>query len=154
MDFIGPDSTARGKIISTTTDPIKGLIIQSEQLTRIQGGGLYLQGGDLSLASPYNILLSGSARPNGTFGITGYNVLTNGLYLQWVRRTNSTSHNLSGNWPIAFPNACLGAAVSKGNPSATYESATTAASVSYTSAGYYVDVNDSNRTFFIIAIGY
>ena len=74
-----------------------------------------------------------------------------GLKLNWIRRTN-VSGQISGAWSEAFTTV-FGAIISKGNASSTYEGSGNAATVSYTNTNYYVDVNDNNKTVFIIAIG-
>jgi len=82
---------------------------------------------------------------------SGYARLYDDVIVQWVRFTNKTNQ-FTGTWPTSFT-AVYGAVVSKGNASSTYESATNAATVSYTTSNYYIDVNDSSRNGFVIAIG-
>jgi len=77
--------------------------------------------------------------------------LLGGLKINWVRRTNVTNQ-VSGSWASAFTTV-FGAIATKGNNSSVYETANNAATVSYTNTNYYLDVNDSNKTVFIIAIG-
>ena len=82
---------------------------------------------------------------------SGYMRLVDDIVIQWVRFTNKTNQ-FTGTWPTSFTTV-FGAVVSKGNASSTYESATNAATISYTTSNYYIDVNDSSRSGFAIAIG-
>lgn len=50
----------------------------------------------------------------------GYQKLPNGLIIQWIFATNLGSQGALSIWPIAFPNACLFAAVTCSNGSAAY----------------------------------
>lgn len=82
---------------------------------------------------------------------SGYIPILGGLKLNWIRRTN-VSGQVSGSWASAFTTV-FGAVATKGNNSSVYETANNAATVSYTNTNYYLDVNDLNKTVFIIAIG-
>jgi hypothetical protein len=50
----------------------------------------------------------------------GYQKLPNGLIIQWIFTTNLGSQGALSVWPIAFPNACLFAAVTCSNGNAAY----------------------------------
>ena len=103
--------------------------------------------GDLTFDAGYEVLNAGNMSGNG------YQILQNGLIIQWIRRTG-VSNKISGLWPTEFPTYIFGAVVSKGFNSSQYDEANNAATVSYTNLNYYVDVNDTGRTIFIIALGF
>ena len=85
---------------------------------------------------------------------TGYQRIWGNFTVQWVRRTYTSGQQIPATfWPIAFT-TISGAVISKGNPFLTYQTQNEAASVSYTTSSYYVDLNNSSGgTFFIIALG-
>ena len=85
---------------------------------------------------------------------TGYQRIWGNFTVQWVRRTYTSGQQVPAtSWPIAFT-TIFGAVISKGNPFLTYQTQNEAASVSYTTSSYFVDLNSSpGGTFFIIALG-
>ena len=85
---------------------------------------------------------------------TGYQRIWGNFTIQWVRRTYTSGQQVPAtSWPIAFT-TIFGAVISKGNPFLTYQTQNEAASVSYTTSSYFVDLNSSSGgTFFIIALG-
>lgn len=85
---------------------------------------------------------------------TGYQRIWGNFTIQWVRRTYTTNQQVPGTlWPVAFTSV-FGAVVSKGWPFGTHQTQNEAATVSYTTDRYYVDMNNSaGGTFFIIALG-
>ena len=88
-------------------------------------------------------------------GVADYQYLVGGILVQWVRATFSGFQQDDGLWPISFPTTCLGAVVSKGNPSDAYNTQNETPNVSYTNTRWYVDLNNNTgATFFIIAFGY
>ena len=99
---------------------------------------------------------------------SGYQFMMNGLILQWVKNsgTSTSTSGKKGFWPLEFPNACLGAVVSKGTndglnslTGSTYPSPfisdSNAAVVNFSRNKYEVDLNEGSnvREFFVIAIG-
>jgi len=106
---------------------------------RVEANNIKLGGQTFDLTSP-------------TFSATSGSIpLLGGLKVNWIRRTN-VSGQVSGSWASAFTTV-FGAVATKGNNSSVYETANNAATVSYTNTNYYLDVNDLNKTVFIIAIG-
>ena len=80
----------------------------------------------------------------------GYQKLPNGLIIQWIFATTLGSQGALSIWPIAFPNACLFAAVTCSNGSAAYP--VSIGAKTNTQVGAYAGTLPANIGF--IGIGY
>ena len=154
IEFVqpAPGYAQDGYIYSSLTDGYRGLAIYSVDYTKVIGD-LYVSGDIIGMEAVYTTS-------------SGYQKLPSGVIVQWVRGsgTSTTSSGPSGTWPVAFPNRCWGAVVSKGEDQGattlssgfpTFLSDSNAATVSYSKNKWQVDTNEGSntRTFFIIAIG-
>ena len=135
-------------LISTGITTIQSGTDAGDQI-RLKGPVYYYP----SSGSASNYLLDFASNMSTGNATSGYQRLSNGLLMCWVKgTTGSTGVVASGSWPQAF-SLIYGAVVSKSRQSTSPDTGSNDINVSWSTSSYYVRVNDATREFFIIAIG-